>query len=51
MKKYMTWAFFAFLFYFVVQFPDTSGSIITESRDWLGRMAEQSASFLRNVVS
>lgn len=51
MKKYINWALIAFAFYLVVQFPNDSVDIITGTRDLIGRLAEQSASFIRGIMN
>jgi hypothetical protein len=50
-KKYLTWAVLAFAFYMVVQFPDDSVRILTNTMGALGRLAEQSADFVRGVLN
>ena len=49
MKKYITWGLLAFAFYMIVQFPDDSIQLLTNTRDLLGRVAEGSASFVRGT--
>jgi hypothetical protein len=48
-RKFITYAVTAFLFYLVVQFPDDAVRLLTNSRDLLGRIAEQSADFVRGT--
>lgn len=50
-KRYIGWALVAFAFYLVVQFPNDSVQIITGSIDLLGRLAEQSANFVRGMMN
>ncbi len=48
-RKIITYSTVAFVFYLVVQFPDDAVRLLTNSRDLLGRFAEQSASFVRGT--
>jgi len=48
-RKYMGYAVGAFLFYLMVQFPDDAIRLLSNSRDLLGRIAEQSSDFVRGT--
>jgi len=48
-RKIITYAATAFVFYLVVQFPDDAVKLLANSRDLLGRFAEQSADFVRGT--
>lgn len=48
-RKFITYAVSAFLFYLVVQFPDDAVRLLSNSRDLLGHIAEQSADFVRGT--
>ena len=48
-RKYMGYAVGAFLFYLMVQFPDDAIRLLSNSRDLLGRVAEQSSEFVRGT--
>ena len=48
-RKYMGYAVGAFLFYLMVQFPDDAIRLLSNSRDLLGRIAEQSSEFVRGT--
>ena len=49
MRKYMGYAVGAFLFYLMVQFPDDAIRLLANSRDLMGRIAEQSSEFVRGT--
>ena len=49
MRKYMGYAVGAFLFYLMVQFSDDATRLLANSRDLLGRIAEQSSDFVRGT--
>lgn len=45
----MGYAAGAFLFYLMVQFPDDAIRLLSNSRDLLGHVAEQSSDFVRGT--
>lgn len=51
MRKIITYSTVAFVFYLVVQFPDDAVRLLANSRDLLGRFAEQSASFVKGTFA
>lgn len=48
-RKYVGYAVGAFLFYLMVQFPDDAIRLLSNSRELLGRIAEQSSEFVRGT--
>ncbi len=51
MKRYIGWALVAFAFYLIVQSPNEAAQVVSNTGELIGRLAEQSASFVRGVLN
>lgn len=50
MKKFIIWMLVAFVLYLIIQFPDDSVRIMSNTRDVLGRFAASGARFVRGAL-